>query len=237
MPTLLLIDTVENICSVALSKNDEIIAEHSITESMSHASMLTVLIDKLFQLSQINHKSIDAVAISKGPGSYTGLRIGVSVAKGICYGLDIPLIAVNTLHSLCYGAMENDLVKKILKSSVNPVLYCPMIDARRMEVYQQIFDINLNPFTETSAEIVSSNSFNDLLSKYKIIFFGSGSHKISKIISHSNAYFIDNILPLARFLVHDALMAYQNEQFEDLIKFEPFYLKNFVATKPKKNLL
>jgi tRNA threonylcarbamoyladenosine biosynthesis protein TsaB len=234
MACILCIETAENICSVALFNDLTLLSQISDNQEKSHSERLTVLIQDLFNRVNMAVNAIDAIAVSKGPGSYTGLRIGVSVAKGICYAIHKPLIGVNTLEILSYNALSNEFFKK--NKSI-PFSLCPMIDARRMEVYLQFFDSHINPESEISAEIISSNSFSDLLNNRTIVFFGSGADKIEPILSHNNAVFLNGIRPLAKFMISPALKSYHDNHFEDVAYFEPYYLKNFVATRQKKNLL
>ena len=166
-----------------------------------------------------------------GYGSFTGLRIGVSTAKGICYSLDIPLIAIPTLQAMSYGIIHNS--KFIIHN-----LYCPMLDARRMEVYYAIYDKDLNEIKPTCAEVITSESFNELLKENRVVFFGDGAEKCKSVITHENAIFIDNIYPSAKDMINLAETRYENKEFEDVSYFEPFYLKDFVAGKPRvKGLL
>jgi tRNA threonylcarbamoyladenosine biosynthesis protein TsaB len=219
------IETGGDNCSVALSKGDEIIA---IKESggREHSKYLSVFIDDIFKDSGLSYGDIDAVAVSKGPGSYTGLRIGVATAKGICYGTGKPLIAINSLLSLT-------LVCRNVSSPVSSqCIYCPMIDARRLEVYTALFDMSLHQLSDTEAMIISENSFAEILSTQKICFFGSGAAKCKDIIKSSNAIFAE-VENSAAGLVHPAVEAFNNKQFEDTAYFEPLYLKNFVVTTRK----
>ena len=171
---------------------------------------------------------LDAIAVSKGPGSYTGLRIGVSTAKGLCYALDKPLIAVNTLL-----AMANE----VNRQNHSQALLCPMIDARRMEVYTALYDGELNELEKTSAKILEENSFDETLNQKQVLFFGNGADKFMALKTGvANAVFIDNITPSAWSVGLLANQAFLRGDFEDVAYFEPFYLKDFVATKPKKVL-
>jgi tRNA threonylcarbamoyladenosine biosynthesis protein TsaB len=177
---------------------------------------------------------LSAIAICKGPGSYTGLRIGVSAAKGICYGASIPLIAIGSLNAMAWGAIE---WLSQNSNETRPDLLCPMIDARRMEVYTQLFDMQGNCITEVEAKILDENSFDNILMEKKILFFGNGSDKISSVINHPNATFIKVFLPSARFMLAFASENLNKCHFEDVAYFEPFYLKDFVATVAKNKVL
>ncbi len=235
MALILSLETSTKVCSVCLSSDNEILARKELFEANSHATHLTVLIQELFNnLSNYNISDIDVVAVSSGPGSYTGLRIGVSVAKGICYALNKPLIAITSLECLAHAAFENPLlVGKIDENTI----YCPMIDARRMEVYTALFNSKMERIKDISAEIIDETSFKDRLSNSKIVFLGDGAEKCKDVIQHKNAIFLDNQAPLAANMLQLALNKYQNNQFEDVAYFEPFYLKDFIATTPKKKVL
>jgi tRNA threonylcarbamoyladenosine biosynthesis protein TsaB len=228
MSLILCIETATPVCSVALAKDGEILAFKETQVKNSHAEVLTVYIADLIKENELIFSDIDAIAVSKGPGSYTGLRIGVSTAKGLCYALDIPLIAIQTLHSLSYGAIKNYRPAGSL-----PVLFCPMIDARRMEVYSAFFDSGLNQVRETKAEIIEKDSFIEILKLNTVVFFGDGATKCKGIIDHPNAIFLDDIFPSAQNMVNTAFDAYQNKQFEDVAYFEPYYLKDFIPGIPK----
>jgi tRNA threonylcarbamoyladenosine biosynthesis protein TsaB len=236
MALILSIDTSEKICSVALSNNYELISTLEISEEKSHASMLTVLIKKLFSEKEIEFSKLDAVAVSKGPGSYTGLRIGVSVAKGICYALNIPLISISTLQLLCLRVIYEDWLRKIGLIDQN-LLLCPLIDARRMEVYKAFFNINREQIGKIEAVIIHENSFSEELISNKIVFFGTGAEKCKSIIQNQNAFFIDDIRPNASYMVSYAYDSFARKEFENSAYFEPFYLKDFVATVPKKRIV
>ena len=216
---ILNIETSTKACSVALHKNGElIVCREDVTTNFSHSEKLLKFISKLFSDAKLSLSDLDAIAVSMGPGSYTGLRIGVSTAKGLCYGLDIPLISISTLKAMSFGmALE-----------IKADLYCPMIDARRMEVYSAFFDINNTEVRKIQADIIDENSYKKELEK-KVVFFGDGSEKIKEKIKHKNAMFISNIHPSAKNM---GLLSYQKftkSLFEDLAYFEPFYLKDFVA--------
>ncbi len=225
MAVLLCIETATNVCSVALGREGKIIAEKVAPTGQNHAKMLTVLIEELFAASQSKMADLDAVAISQGPGSYTGLRIGTSVAKGICYALNIPLIAVNTLQALAN-----------FSSSDTTALRCAMIDARRMEVYTQLFDKELNPLTEIEAKILDENSFEDELAKQKINFSGDGVAKFAEICQSPNATFKTEEICSAKKMLPLAEKAFTKEDFVDVAYFTPFYLKKYQVTTSKKRL-
>ena len=216
---ILNIETSTKACSVALHKNGElIVCREDVTANFSHSEKLLKFISELFSDEKLSLSDLDAIAVSMGPGSYTGLRIGVSTAKGLCYGLDIPLISISTLKAMSFGmALE-----------IKADLYCPMIDARRMEVYSAFFDINNTEVRKIQADIIDENSYKKELEK-KVVFFGDGSEKLIEKIKNKNAIFVSDIHPSAKNM---GLLSYQKftkSLFEDLAYFEPFYLKDFVA--------
>ncbi len=228
MPLILSIETATPACSLALAKDETEIGFIETHIKNSHAEVVTVYIDDLLKKSGHDYADLDAVAVSKGPGSYTGLRIGVSTAKGLCYALDIPLIGLPTLKTLTAGMINRQKVQK-----EQPVLFCPMIDARRMEVYSALFDENLLQLRETKAEVIDQDSFSDLLEKNTIVFFGDGAVKCKEFIHHPNAVFYENIFPSARNMITLAHRAFQGGQFENVAYFEPYYLKDFIPGIPR----
>lgn len=228
--TILHIETSTHVCSVALSYNGECVFVKQHSEGMNHAVMLSPFIDEALNFAKLKQLTLEAVAVSEGPGSYTGLRIGVSTAKGLCYGLEIPLIAVDTLEIITEAALET------VNESTNKSLFCPMIDARRMEVYACIFNSVLKKQTETEAKIIDENSFSEELKNTKIYFFGNGAAKCKDVIYSENAIFWDNIHPHAKHMIRIAEKAFLNKNFVDLAYFEPFYLKEFQTTTPKKQI-
>lgn len=228
---ILCIETATMVCSVALC-NETGTAMHLEAESgMTHASQLTVLIQRLMEECSVKPESLNAVAVSKGPGSYTGLRIGVSVAKGIAYGTGIPLIAVNTLESMCAGFIESQGI-----SPDQGTLLCPMIDARRMEVYNALFTSEGKMIRPTTADIIDSSSYSKELADNRMIFFGNGADKCSQVIMSDNARFVTGFRLSASYLCLPSLDAFREKRFEDLAYFEPYYLKEFIATVPGKLL-
>lgn len=228
MSLILNIDTSTSVCSVALAKNGETFAIKENKEGLNHSILLGKYIDELLKENNLGSHELDAVAISMGPGSYTGLRIGVSMAKGLCFGAGKPLIAVPTLQALALS-VSSQLKEK--------VLYCPMIDARRMEVYTAFFDLNNTPVVDTQAEIIDENSFAGLLAKHRIYFFGNGSEKVKSTLTSPNAHFIENIDTSARHMTQLSEQLWNKKQFVDVAYFEPFYLKDFIATTPKKKII
>lgn len=233
MAKILSIETSTGVCSVAYSIDGEVIASKELFEANSHAAHLTVLIESLFKENNLSaSEDLDAVAVCSGPGSYTGLRIGVSTAKGICYASNLPLIAIDSMHIMTYPVSHQEW-----ETSTLPYLFCPLMDARRMEVYTALFDNDMNLTEEISAKIVDEETFNSVLNNNKVVFFGNGADKCKEVVKHENAIFIDDVHPLAKHLALMAEKAYYNNTFVDVAYFEPFYLKDFVATTPKKKVL
>ena len=227
MACILHIETSTEACSVAISEDGIVEFKQEDLQGPSHAVQLGVFVDEALSFVDSHAMPLDAVAVSCGPGSYTGLRIGVSMAKGICYGRNLPLIALPTLEIMC--------VPVLLKQDLpEDALLCPMIDARRMEVYAAMYDRSLNVVREIGADIVDENSYLDYLEKHPVYFFGNGAAKCKDKITHANAHFIDDIRPLARWMFPLAEKAKYNHDFKDVAYFEPFYLKEFVVSKPKK---
>jgi tRNA threonylcarbamoyladenosine biosynthesis protein TsaB len=218
MAVILSIETSTSVCSAALHENGKLVACKEVHTPHSAAARLAVQIQELFDETKIERNQLTAVAVSAGPGSYTGLRIGASTAKGICYGLSIPLVAIDSLW--------------VLASSItNPStdLLCPMIDARRMEVYCCLLDTSLKPMEGTHARVVDENSFSDHLSVRSVLFFGDGAMKCREMIKHPNAFFIENIYNTASAMGPLAHKFFLNQKFQNLELFEPNYLKDFVA--------
>lgn len=233
MALILNIETATPLCTVALTSNGKLLAIRESYQDKSHASELTVFIDEVLQEAKKLISDIDAVAVGKGPGSYTGLRIGVSTAKGICYGLQKPLIAVGTLDILIRQAK---LTGWEYSKHNFPKLLCPMIDARRMEVFTCIEDEYGKTIEPVQARIIDRNSFDLYLSNYTLLFFGSGIDKCRTYLDHPNAVFLQDIYPTSTALGNIAEEKFMNSGFEDIAYFEPFYLKDFIATVSKKGL-
>jgi tRNA threonylcarbamoyladenosine biosynthesis protein TsaB len=220
---ILNIETATKNCSVSISKLGKTIALKELNDgNYSHAEKLHEFIKLVVQEATIEMSDLKAIAVSKGPGSYTGLRIGVSAAKGLCFALNIPLIAINTLESLA------------LSISVTGGYKIPLLDARRMEVYSAIFNENIDSIRDVKAEIITSASFYEYLKHQKVYFFGDGAEKCKEIITHENAIFINGKFPSANEMSVLSFKKYQENNFEDVAYFEPFYLKDFVVTKSKK---
>lgn len=222
---ILQIETATSSCSVALAKGGVILTSKEANGRNLHAEMLTLFIEEIIAGAGISYADIDAVAVSCGPGSYTGLRIGVSTAKGLCYALDKPLIAVETLESMTGGVIAMDEYKH-----QPDLLLCPMIDARRMEVYTALFSTKGERIAPTSASIIDENSFYDLLSGRQILFFGDGAEKCYNVLkSNPNALYLPDFQNSATHLTRKALAKFDNREFEDVAYFEPYYLKDFIA--------
>ena len=230
MSCILHIETSTSACSVAVSEDGQNVFTKEDLNGPSHAVLLGVFVDEALSFADSHAMPIDAVAVSCGPGSYTGLRIGVSMAKGVCYGRNIPLIGLPTLKVQC--------VPVLLYHDELPddALLCPMIDARRMEVYAAIYDRALKPVRDIAADIVDENSYTEFLDQHPVYFFGDGAEKCKGKITHPNAHFIDDIRPLAKMMVPLAEKAVAEKDFKDVAYFEPFYLKEFVAAQPKQLL-
>jgi tRNA threonylcarbamoyladenosine biosynthesis protein TsaB len=228
MALILNLETATTVCSISLAKDGLLLALKEQHGDYSHSENLTVFIEHVVQEAGYKLSDVDAIAVSKGPGSYTGLRIGVSTAKGLCYSLNKPLLAINTLQYLALSVSKN-LAPKI--SDTNS-LFCPMLDARRMEVYCALYDNNNKCVMPVSALIIDENSFQDITNP--IYFFGDGAEKCKEVLSkNKNAIFIDNIFPSAKNMIPLSEQAYMNKAFEDVAYFEPFYLKDFIAGKKK----
>lgn len=266
MALVLHIETATTVCSVALSRDGELLALKEENSGYTHAENLTLFVEEVFDMAKINITEIDVVAVSKGPGSYTGLRIGVSTAKGICYGLNKPLIAIDTLQSLAHKFIretcpafeaglsrttppkaEATIPRSLLRNlgsglaprfmpvtsqqhaAGSPDLFCPMLDARRMEVYCALYDEKSNPQDEVEAKIIDETSFKDRLENTRIFFFGSGAEKCRVILGmNKNAQFIDGIVPSAVDMISFGEASFKLNKFEDLAYFEPRYLKDFI---------
>lgn len=224
MMRLLSIETSTQVCSVAIHQQGELIAFRELREPRSAASQLAPMIDAIMIESSTQSAMFDAVVVAAGPGSYTGLRIGVATAKGICFALNLPLIAVNTLDLVAQQG------KELISNKAS--LLCPMLDARRMEVYCKLVDYSLNEVEPTQAKIIEATSFNEYLEKNPVYFIGEGAAKCREIISHANANFLDDVIPTATHLGKMGYRKWMQQDFEDAATFEPFYLKDFLIRKP-----
>ena len=226
MPThLLCIETATTVCSVCVTADDKILAHKEINNGFSHAENLHIFIQDVLKEANLTIKQINAVAVSKGPGSYTGLRIGVSTAKGLCYALQIPLISIDTLQSMAYA---------VASTKNEDALYCPMLDARRMEVYCAVYDKSLETIIPVNALVVDEKSVEVFNLNKAIYFFGDGMPKVKQLLeTNKNALFIDAIFPSAKNMAALASNKFSKKTFEDVAYFEPFYLKDFFTTAKK----
>lgn len=231
MATILHVETSTDVCSVALTKDGHCIwdkEDHGDGQSSKAAELLPTFVDEAMKQLLSNEK-LDAVAISGGPGSYTGLRIGMSMAKGIAYGSDAKLLAIPTLEIMCVPILLG-------REMEDDALLCPMIDARRMEVFSAIYDRALNHIRETQADIVEADTYKEFLDEHPVYFFGNGAAKCKEVIKHPNAHFIDHIVPLARHMMPLAEKHYHKGMFEDVAYYVPDYGKEYEAKLPKKLL-
>lgn len=220
---ILHIESATDVCSVAISVGDNILAVEETVDATAHSRNLILFVEKVLEETRTDKRTLDAVCFSAGPGSYTGLRIGASTAKGLAYSLNIPLISVSTLESVARGA------KELFPDS--DLLFCPMIDARRMEVFTAFFDAEMNRLDEISAKVVDETTFADVLSGNRVVFCGNGMPKCKELLSsHSNAIFCEKRLSSANML-RSALKKFSLKEFEDIAYFEPFYLKEYIAAK------
>ena len=227
MSRILCVDTSSFICSVSVFENLSLISSNSTEVEKSHAKFIIQLIDQSLKDANIKINEVDAFAVSMGPGSYTGLRIGVSTIKGLCYSLEKPLISINTLEILSKSALNHI-------NDYNDFFICPMIDARRMEVFTKMLDNDFNEVEKDKALILDDKSFNDIGGGKLIYFFGDGSNKFQKITNNKNFHFIDNIISSSKHMGELANIKYENNQFENLTTFEPFYIKDFFIVNKNK---
>jgi tRNA threonylcarbamoyladenosine biosynthesis protein TsaB len=235
MATILNIDTSTEVCSVSLGKDGISVALREDHAGKNHAMQLTLFIDELLQQKGISMHDIDAVAVSGGPGSYTGLRIGVSTAKGICYASGKPLIAIPSLEAMAHHVISNSARYHLPDEA--SMLFCPMIDARRMEVYTAVYNAKGEQIQKISADIIDHQSFEEQLKTDKVAFFGNGSAKCRAAIGHENALFVADVHTSAAYIAPLAEKAYSEKRFVDTAYYEPYYLKDFLATVPTKNII
>jgi tRNA threonylcarbamoyladenosine biosynthesis protein TsaB len=231
MSCILHIETSTSVCSVAVSEDSQVIFKQEDHSGPNHAERLGTMVDEAMSFTDNHAIPFDAVAVSCGPGSYTGLRIGVSLAKGICYGRDLKLIGVPTLELMCVPVLLREAVAE------ENALLCPMIDARRMEVYAALYNRALHEVRPVRADVVDADTYRQWLEERPIYFFGNGAAKCMEAINHPNARLIEGIEPLARWMQPLAEKRFLNGQFEDVAYFEPFYLKDYVAKMPRNPLL
>ena len=233
MATILCIETGTDICSVGIAREGEIVSMLESDKGRDHARKVGVFVDELLRSTGIAPDEIDAVAVGKGPGSYTGLRIGVSFAKGLCYGLQKPLIAVGSLDALVAVAREDHKAGIVSVEDWSQARLCPMVDARRMEVYAQVFDSEGVALSEVAAEVVTEESFAEWRKEGRFVIFGNGAAKCAEVLSGAE---LINVTPSVRGIAPLAQQAFDEGRFEDIAYFEPFYLKDFVVTASKKKL-
>ncbi|MGB1004130.1 MAG: tRNA (adenosine(37)-N6)-threonylcarbamoyltransferase complex dimerization subunit type 1 TsaB [Salibacteraceae bacterium] len=227
MAVILNMETSTTVCSVAIGVDGEVKSLKEINDGYSHAEQLEILISEVLKESDVSISNLDAISVSKGPGSYTGLRIGVSFAKGLCFGKNLPLISIPTLESMAV----NTKVQKFNGFKV------PMLDARRMEVFTCTFGLNHELLEETNALVLDETSYSNLLKKGSTLFFGPGMEKSKSLLAiHKNAQFLDGVMPSAAYMVKLSEKKFKQRNFENVAYFEPYYLKDFVAGRPKKLL-
>lgn len=227
MSCILHIETSTNVCSVAVSEDGKVIFDKADRTGNNHAEALGSFVDEAMSFADSHAIPLDAVAVSSGPGSYTGLRIGVSMAKGVCYALNLPLLSVPTLELMCVPVLlRNEEIE-------DEALLCPMIDARRMEVYAAIYDRALKPVRGVQADVVDADTYRQWLEDRPVYFFGNGAAKCMDTINHPNAHLIEGIEPVAKWMMPLAERKMLNDIHEDVAYFVPYYLKDFVAKQPK----
>ena len=229
MAVILNIETSTEVCSVALTSEGQVLDHRENYEGQTHATLLSQYVKEMLEYARTREMKIDAIAVSIGPGSYTGLRIGLSEAKGLAFGLQVPLIGVNTLQLMTVGTMFNHFIEE------DNVLYVPMIDARRMEVYTAVYNAALEPVLDPQAMILDENSFSNLLEQgYTLVVMGNGSDKARQVLTHDRVRFIGGIKPVAVEMLALAEKAWREQQFLDVAYSTPLYLKEFQATRPKR---
>ncbi|MGN1229877.1 MAG: tRNA (adenosine(37)-N6)-threonylcarbamoyltransferase complex dimerization subunit type 1 TsaB [Prevotella sp.] len=227
MSCILHIETSTNVCSVAVSEDGKVIFDKADRTGNNHAEALGSFVDEAMSFADSHAIPLDAVAVSSGPGSYTGLRIGVSMAKGVCYALDLPLLSVPTLELMCVPILlRNEEIE-------DDALLCPMIDARRMEVYAALYDRALKPVRGIQADVVDGDTYRQWLDQRPVYFFGNGAAKCMDVIAHPNARLIEGVEPVAKWMMPLAEKKMLNGIYEDVAYFVPYYLKDFVAKTPK----
>ncbi len=232
MTFILNVETSTTVCSVSVSGDGKVLSLKEIMDAKSHASQLTPFISEVLTEAGLKPQQLNAIAVSKGPGSYTGLRIGVSTAKGIAYALNVPLISVDTLFSMASGFINQ--YPQVTKEK--NLLFCPMIDARRMEVYSAVYNSRLKEIREIKAEIIHPDSFINLFRENQIHFFGDGAMKCKQMIHNESAFFHEGFHPSAKHMAGIAYERFKSGKTENLAYFEPFYLKDFVTTIPSPKM-
>lgn len=231
MATIINIETSTDVCSVALTCDGQVMDHHENYEGQTHATLLSAYIKDALDYVRTRELKLDAVAVSMGPGSYTGLRIGLSEGKGLAFGMDVPLIGVNTLQLLVVTTMFHNFFDE------DDILFAPMIDARRMEVYTAVYNSALEAVVDPQAMILDETSFASVLANHKVVFMGNGSTKARTVIKHENAIFIDGVKPVAVEMMALSEKHFRESRFIDVAYSTPFYIKEFQATTPKKKVL
>jgi tRNA threonylcarbamoyladenosine biosynthesis protein TsaB len=235
MNRILCLETATEVCSVAIVEDGKVTAYREDVSGQKHSKLLTVFIAQLLESNQLKASDFNAVAVSEGPGSYTGLRIGVSAAKGFCYAAGIPLIVISSLEAMAYHVFENQDKYQI---AIQPDdLFVPMIDARRMEVFTAIYGSKLQSVRKVNALVVESASFNEYSNPVRLFLFGNGSAKCREILTQPNIYFVDGVGASSKNMATIADRKFRNNEFADVAYFEPYYLKDFIATVPKNSVL
>ena len=229
MSNILNIETSTDVCSVALTSEGQVLEHHENYDGNNHAQVLSPFVESVLKYVRSREIKLDAVAVSIGPGSYTGLRIGLSEAKGLCFGLNVPMIGINTLKILTVAVLFRHFFEE-------DVLFAPMIDARRKEVYTAVYDLALNEIMPSRPLILDENSYSEYLKDHKVVFFGNGSDKAKDIIKHKNAIFIEGIKPTALDMMAPAEKAIRENDFIDVAYSTPLYLKEYQTTVSKKTL-
>ena len=232
MALLLSLETSTQACSAAVHKDGVLLASREIQTPRSAAAQLAVIVHEVVSEAKFKMADLQGIVVASGPGSYTGLRIGVATAKGLCYALNIPLISVNTLQLMAYQGKDYLKANLSRTEQENEILLCPMIDARRMEVYCLIQDFNLNEIEPTQAKIIDEQSFKNYFQNRVIYFLGEGAEKCKEIIHHGSARFVPQLTPQAASLGELGYLKWKQSEFEDVVTFEPFYLKDFLIRKP-----
>jgi len=234
MALILNIESSTEVCSVSLAQNGEVLDILENPTGLNHSALLTVFIEDIFRKLDLPFSKLDAVAVSGGPGSYTGLRIGVAAAKGICYALNLPMIAITSLASMTHHVAQN--IDHYQLPDDNNMCFCPMIDARRMEVYTALFNRKEEMIRKIQADIIDESSFLSYLDNRIVVFFGNGAEKCRDTIQHQNAIFIENVITSSAYMASFSEKAFLMKKFVDVAYYEPYYLKDFVATIPTKNI-
>jgi tRNA threonylcarbamoyladenosine biosynthesis protein TsaB len=235
MNRILCLETATEVCSAAIVEDGKVISFREDVSGQNHSKLLTLFISQMLELNRLKASDFDAVAVSEGPGSYTGLRIGVSAAKGFCYAAGIPLIVISSLEAMASHISENQFEYHVEIQSTD--LFVPMIDARRMEVFTAIYDSTLQPLKKVNALVVEADSFNQFTDPTRLFLFGNGSSKCKLKLAQPNIHFVDGVVASSINMATLADQKFRKSQFADVAYFEPYYLKDFIATVPKNSVL